>query len=171
MQESGMILDISHFTDEALWEAFDIWEGPIMASHCVCRSLVQGQRHLTDEMIQELIRRGGIIGLVFCQYFIEPEINWQKLPRREAFTPKRTMRDLVPHVEHIGNLAGGSLENIAIGSDLDGGFGKELAPLDLDTVADLVKFGQVLEDCGYSNDEADGILSGNAVRFFRESWD
>lgn len=170
MREAGMILDITHMADQAVWESFEIWDGPLLASHCMCRALTQGQRHLTDDMIRELVRRGGIIGLVFCHYFFDPEVVWETPPDKKTYVAKYGMEGLLPHVEHMGNLAGGSLKNVAIGTDMDGGFGAELTPTDVDTIADVSNFGSVLREAGYSEEDAEGILNGNALRFFRESW-
>ena len=88
MRDAGMILDITHMADQAVWESFDLWDGPIMASHCTCRSIVPGQRHLHDDMIRELCRRGGIIGLVFCQFMIDPDIDWSKRPSPKTWVSK-----------------------------------------------------------------------------------
>ncbi len=170
MREAGMILDISHMTDQAVWESLEIWDGPVLASHCMCRSLVRGQRHLTDDVIRELIRRGGIIGLVFCHFFFDPAVEWEALPCKKDYVAQYGMEAMIPHVEHIGSLAGGSLENIAIGTDMDGGFGAELTPVDVDTIADVVEFGSVLRKAGYQKMETEGILSGNSLRFLRNAW-
>ena len=80
------------------------------------------------------------------------------------------MDGLVPHVEHIAELAGGSLDNIAIGTDMDGGFGAELTPTDVDTIADLQGFAPVLREAGVSEEDVAGILHGNALRFLRGAW-
>ena len=170
MRDAGMILDITHMADEAVWESFDVWDGPIMASHCTCRALVRGQRHLTDDMIRELIRRDGVIGLVFCQNFIDPAVVWEKLRHGKSSAGNFGMDGLVPHVEHIANLAGGSLDNIAIGTDMDGGFGAELTPIDVETIADLQGFPAVLRQAGVSEQGIDAILHGNVLRFFRKAW-
>ena len=172
MREVGMVLDITHMADKAVWESFKEWDGPVMASHCTCRSLVPGQRHLHDDMIKELIRRGGVIGLVFCQNFIDPDIPWENrhLLNHKGREPKYGMDALIPHVEHIGNLAGGSIANISIGTDMDGGFGAELTPADVSTIADVGSFASVLCSAGYTEEDAKAILHGNAIRFFRESW-
>ena len=170
MRDVGMILDITHMADQAVKESFDLWDGPIMASHCTCRSLVQGQRHLDDWMIKELIARGGIIGMVFCQFFIDPEVVWEDLSLRKNWVPKYGMDGLIPHIEHIADLAGGSFANIAIGTDMDGGFGAEATPTDVDTIADLQGFGPVLKNGGLSDNDVNGILHGNALDFFRRAW-
>lgn len=170
MRDVGMILDITHMADQAVKESFDLWDGPIMASHCTCRAIVNGQRHLDDWMIKELIARGGIIGMVFCQFFIDPAIVWENLPSRREWTSKFGMEGLIPHIEHIAELAGGSTENLAIGTDMDGGFGAEMTPTDVDTIADLQGFPSVLSNAGFPDCEIHGILHGNALRFFRRAW-
>lgn len=170
MRQAGMILDITHMADQAVKESLDLWDGPIMASHCTCRAIVQGQRHLEDWMIKEIIARDGIIGMVFFQFFIDPDVVWEQMPSRRDWTPKYGMEGLIPHVEHIANLAGGSTRNVAIGTDMDGGFGAEATPTDVDTIADLQGFGPVLKNAGCTDADVNGILHGNALRFFRQVW-
>ncbi len=170
MRETGIILDITHMADQAVWESLEIWDGPIIASHCVSRSVVPGQRHLTDDMIREVVAREGVIGLVFCQHFIDPDVPWEERPPRSDYVGRYGMDGLLPHVEQIGNLAGGSLKNIAIGTDMDGGFGAELTPTDVDTIADLPAFGKVLKKAGYSEEDVRGIFSENVLDFFRRNW-
>ena len=170
MREVGMVLDITHMADQAVWESFDLWDGPVMASHCVSRSIVPGQRHLTDDMISELVRRGGIIGLVFCQHFMNPEFEWSEEMLQVPQEAKYGMEGLLPHIEKISELAGGSLGNVAIGTDMDGGFGAELTPKGIDTIADLQDFSSVLRDTGIAHRDIDGILHENALQFFRQAW-
>ncbi|MDP6468804.1 MAG: membrane dipeptidase [Pirellulaceae bacterium] len=170
LQEAGMILDITHMADQAVRESFDLWDGPIMASHCTCRSIVRGQRHLDDWMIHELIRRDGVIGLVFCQFFIDPGVVWENRPSRETWVSKYGMEGLLPHIEHIADLAGGSTANISIGTDMDGGFGAEVTPTDVNTIADLQEFAPLLHDAGYSDADVNGILHGNALRLLAKAW-
>lgn len=171
MREAGMILDITHMADQAVWESFDLWDGPVMASHCNCRSIVRGQRHLHDDMIRELVRRDGIIGLIFCQHMIDPDVQWNDRLDFSEFTPKLGMEGLLPHIDNMVNLAGGSTRNIAIGTDLDGGFGAELAPTDVDTIADVQNLAPILREAGHTDEDVRGILHGNALRFFRKAWE
>jgi membrane dipeptidase len=170
LRQAGMVMDITHMADQAVFETFDLWDGLTMASHCACRALIQGQRHLTDDMIRELIRRDGIIGLVFCQSFIDPQIVWDQRPDHNNPVKRCGMDALLPHIEHIADLAGGKLINIAIGTDMDGGFGAELTPRGVDTIADLQGFARVLADAGYSEADVNGVLHGNALRFLRRAW-
>lgn len=121
-------------------------------------------------MIREVIRRDGIIRLVFCQFFIDPDVVWENLPPPKSWESKYGMDGLIPHIENIANLAGGSLNNIAIGTDMDGGFGAELTPTDVDTIADLQSFSAVLRKAGIHEEDINGILHGNALRFFRRAW-
>lgn len=121
-------------------------------------------------MIQEIISRDGIIGLVFSQSFIDPDIEWEEQPDFRIWKSKYDMRGLIPHIEHIADMAGGSTKNIAIGTDMDGGFGAEATPTDVDTIADLQGFGPVLEEAGFSSDDITGILHGNALQLFRKTW-
>ena len=96
--------------------------------------------------------------------------EWERARFGGAYNARYGMDGLVPHIEHIAELAGGSLDNIAIGTDMDGGFGAELTPTDVDTIADLQGFAPVLRDAGVSKEDVDGILHGNALRFFRQAW-
>ena len=170
MRAAGRILDITHMADQAVWESLDLWDGPVMASHCVSRSVVPGQRHLADDMVAELARRGGIIGLVFCQNFIDPDIAWKEDLWNERRPARYGMEGLVPHIERLAELAGGALANVAIGTDMDGGLGAELTPTGVDTIADLQGFPAVLAEAGVASADIEGILHGNALRFFRTAW-
>ena len=80
------------------------------------------------------------------------------------------MDGLIPHIENIADLAGGSLANIAIGTDMDGGFGAEVTPTDVDTIADLQKFLDILDRRGYSKEDIGKIANGNLLGFFRTAW-
>ncbi|MDP6051731.1 MAG: membrane dipeptidase, partial [Candidatus Latescibacteria bacterium] len=73
------------------------------------------------------------------------------------------------HMDHICQLAGNA-RHAAIGSDLDGGFGGEQSPHDLDTIADEHKFVDLLADRGYSDDNVTAILHGNWLRLLRQAW-
>ncbi|MEX2175410.1 MAG: membrane dipeptidase [Pirellulaceae bacterium] len=165
MQRLGIVLDVTHLTDEAFWEALDLYAGPVWASHNNCRALVPHQRQFSDEQIKELIRRDAIIGGAFDAWMMVP--GWV----RGKTTPLDTgvkIETVVDHMDHICQLAG-TARHCAIGSDLDGGYGTEQTPLDLDSIADLQRLTGILARRGYSPADIEGIMHGNWIRKFSES--
>ena len=168
LREVGMILDLTHAADLTFWQLLDYWDGPVHASHCMCRALVPGQRHLSDEMITALTDRGGVIGMVFAEAMLNPNWDFDNISSHNP-TAKRTMAAAVDHIDHICQLTG-NCDHVAIGSDLDGGFGRELSPVDYDTIVDLQKFLHILERRGYSSENITRIAHGNLLRFFHTAW-
>jgi membrane dipeptidase len=163
MDSLHMILDITHLTDRGFKEAMDIYKGPVWASHHNCRSLVNNQRQLTDDQIRILIDRGSVIGGVLDAWMLA--YGWI----RGVSVPKTmgaSLDRLIDHYDHICQIAGNA-NHIAIGSDLDGAFGTEQSPFDLDTIADLQKLPTLLENRGYSESDIKNILHGNWLRFLR----
>lgn len=160
MRRLGIILDVTHLTDEAFWEALDIYDGPVWASHNNCRELVPHQRQFNDDQIKELIRRDAVIGAAFDAWMMVP--GWV----RGQSTPQGTgckIETSVDHIDHICQLAGTS-RHCAIGSDLDGGYGTEQTPMDLDSIADLQSLTTILARRGYSESDIAGIMHGNWIR-------
>ncbi|MDE2812232.1 MAG: membrane dipeptidase [Gemmatimonadota bacterium] len=166
---TNIALDLTHASDLVFWQLLDYWSGPVHASHCNCRALIPGQRHLSDEMIQAIAERGGVIGAVFAEFMLNPEINFDD-PATYPQTARRSMSAVVDHIDHICQLVG-NCDHVAIGSDLDGGFGREMAPIDYDTIADLQRFLDILDRRGYSTDDIAAIAHGNLSRFFRQAWE
>jgi membrane dipeptidase len=166
MERVGMILDATHLSDQCFFEALEIYGGPVLASHHNCRALVPNPRQLSDEQIKCLIDRGGVIGTALDAWMMVP--GWM----RGQTTPEAagaTLEKMVDHIDHVCQLAGNARHS-AIGTDLDGGFGREQSPMDLDTIADLQRLPQLLEKRGYKAADIEGIMHGNWVRFFREAW-
>lgn len=164
MDRVGMVLDVTHLADQSFWDAMEIYQGPCIASHHNCRTLVPADRQLTDDQIRELIRRGSVIGAAFDNWMIRP--GWV-IGVSDPATVQMT--HIVDHIDHICQLAGNA-RHCGIGSDLDGGFGKEQSPSDLDTIADLGKMGDLLSRRGYSSDDVERILWRNFVEFFQRAW-
>jgi len=79
------------------------------------------------------------------------------------------MAKVVDQIDHICQLAG-NYRHVAIGTDLDGGYGREQTPCDLDTIADLQKLSPLLAERGYSSEDIAAILHGNWGRFLHEIW-
>ena len=168
LAETDIALDLTHAADLTFWQLLDYWQGPVHASHCMCRALVPGQRHLSDDMIKALVERGAVIGIVFAEYMLNPEIDFDDSSTYTR-TARRSMSAAIDHVDHICQLAG-NCHHVAVGSDLDGGFGRELSPTDLNTIADLQRFLDLLARRGYSKMDIDAIAHGNLLRFFRQTW-
>lgn len=166
MEELGIILDATHLCDLAFWDALDHFQGPVWASHNNCRALVDHNRQFSDEMIKALIARGAVIGGVFDAWMLSP--GWI----RGESTPKErnvTLATLLDHLDHICQLAGNA-NHIGIGSDLDGAFGKEQCPSDLETIADLQKIPDLLRARGYSEEDIQKVMHGNWLRFLKKAW-
>jgi membrane dipeptidase len=166
MARVGMILDVTHLSDQCFDEALDIYDGPVLASHHNCRALVPDQRQLTDEQIKRLIGRGAVIGAAMDDWMLVP--NWVRGKTRPEETGV-SLSTVVDHIDHVCQLAGNA-RHAALGTDLDGGFGREQSPCDLDTIADLQKLPELLRGRGYSETDVAGVLHGNWVRFFRTAW-
>jgi membrane dipeptidase len=159
----GMILDVTHLSDTSFFEALEIYEGPMLASHHNCRALIPGDRQLSDEQIRLLIQRKAIVGLVFDAWMLYP--GWK---RGETKPDVLGIEAAADHADHICQIAGNA-SHCAIGTDLDGGFGNEQTPRDVDTIADIHKLETIFEKRGYKSPDIDGIFFGNALRFFGEA--
>src|SRR5262249_1188507 len=164
MEEVGMILDVTHLSDESFDEALDLYGGPVLASHHNRRSLVPDQRQLTDDQIQRLIARGAVIGAALDAWMLYP--NWI---RGQTQPEVVGLEAVIDHIDHVCQLAGNA-HHAALGSDLDGGFGTEQTPRDLDTIGDLQRVPDLLRQRGYSSTDIQNICYGNWLRFFREAW-
>jgi len=166
MDSLHMILDVTHLTDQGFKEALNVYQGPIWASHHNCRALVKNQRQLTNDQIRILIERGAVIGGVLDAWMLtEGWIRGVSLPKAMGANLNR----LIDHYDHICQLAGNA-DHIAIGSDLDGAFGTEQSPYDLDTIADLQKLPELLSLRGYADTDIQKIMHGNWLRFLRTAW-
>ena len=166
MGRLGLILDATHLCDAAFWEALEIFQGPVWASHNNCRTLVDHNRQFSDEMIKALVDRGAVIGGALDAWMMVP--GWV----RGKSTPQALNCDLevmLDHLDHICQIAGNA-DHIGIGSDLDGAFGREQAPHDLETIADLGRVPSLLAKRGYSAADIEKVMHGNWLRFLRTAW-
>lgn len=163
MQELGMALDVTHLTDEGFVEALDLFDGTVWASHSNCRSIIPGQRQLSDEQIRTLVERDAVIGLAFDAWMLYPDwIKGKTTPQESGVV----LETAVEHIDHVCQIAGSSRHS-GIGSDLDGGFGTEQTPQDVNTIADLQRIAGLLEKRGYSQEDIEGIMHGNWLRIVR----
>jgi len=166
MERLNIILDATHLCDDVFWDAMDIFNGPVWASHNNCRALVNHNRQFSDDMIKTLIQRGAVIGGAMDAWMMVP--GWQ----RGASTPEgmgANLDKVLDHLDHICQLAGNTL-HVGLGTDLDGAFGKEQCPYDLETIADLQTIPALLQKRGYTTQDVENIMHGNWLRLLQKAW-
>jgi membrane dipeptidase len=166
MEELNIILDATHLCDDAFFQAMENFNGAVWASHNNCRSLVNHNRQFSDLQLKILISRGAIIGAPMDAWMMVP--GWKK----GESTPENmdcNLEKLVDHLDHICQLAGNTA-HVCMGTDLDGAFGKEQCPYDIDTIADLQKLIPILSNRGYTDSDIENIMHKNFLRFLRAAW-
>ena len=159
-EELGIALDVTHLCDESMAEALDLFSGPVLASHHNCRALVPGDRQLSDVQIEQLITRNAVIGTAFDAWMLYPD--WVRGETDRSVVHLATAAD---HIDHVCQIAG-SAKHVALGTDLDGGFGYNQTPVGLDRYADLQVFADILRSRGYSEYDINLVFHGNWLRFF-----
>lgn len=156
----GVIHDASHLAEESFWQLLDLSAGPVIASHSNCRAFVPTDRQLSDDMIRAVVRRGGVVGINFYDKF---------LLRPEVYKTRRaTLADVVEHVKRTCDLAGDAA-HVGIGTDMDGGLGREQIPHEVATSADLPKLADALSAGGFADADVRGIMGENWLAFFRRA--
>lgn len=166
IEELGLILDATHLCDQSFWETMKVYNGPVWASHNNCRKFVDHNRQFADEQILELIQRKSVIGIALDAWMMVP--NWQ----RGISTPKEmgvTLDQMINNIDHICQLAGNA-NHVGIGTDLDGAFGTEQCPSDLNTIADLQTVPEKLRLKGYSEEDIENIMHQNFIDFLLRTW-
>ena len=177
MRELGFILDVSHLAEQSFWDTIDVGPGRTIASHSNARALVpggaiiDGARQLSDDMIRAIGDLDGVIGLNLFNGFLTPE--WDAaiagrmlaglvFPYDSQIENTVTLDVVGAHAEHIAALIG--WHRVGIGSDLDGGLGRDETPVELETAADLGRVGDVAPP-----EARAGVLGGNWLRLLREA--
>jgi membrane dipeptidase len=160
LDEAGMIHDLSHLSDPAAFELLDLVGGPVMASHSNCRAIVPGQRQLPDELIRAIAKRGGMIGINFFDRFL--------LPPADQGARRATLADVIRHIRHMCDLLGDA-RHIGLGTDMDGGLGRDDIPEEIKTSADLPKVADALSHGGFGDEDVAGILAENWLGFLQRS--
>jgi membrane dipeptidase len=160
MADFNFILDLSHMDEKASLEALDTYRGPIVSTHGNCRALLPGDtsnRHLSDRVIEGIIERDGVAGVVAYNPYLKVDWTVGKNSREEV--PLRFVAD---HIDHICQIAGDAL-HAGIGCDFDGGFGLQSVPPEIDTIADMQNLVSLLQTRGYSEIDIANILGGNWI--------
>jgi len=148
MNEYGMIVDISHISDQGFWDVIDVTNAPIIGSHNACRALCEHPRNLTDDQIRAVADNGGVIGVTYVPSFMDADES------------KHTMERLLDHFDHIAQVGG--TDCIGLGSDFDGGG---------DVVKDATVVPQITEGLlqrGWKEDDLRKMLGLNHLRVFRQ---
>lgn len=191
MNNIGMMIDISHVSDDAFWQAVELSKAPVIASHSSLRLYTPGfERNMSDDMIKALGENGGVIMINFGSTFVTQAANRyrdmlkqqieqvkekygaesddakQRIAELEADNPFpfATLEQVLDHIDHVVKLIG--IEHVGIGSDYDG-VGDSL-PVGLKDVSTYPNLVQGLLDRGYSEADIKKILNENLLRVWRE---
>jgi membrane dipeptidase len=132
----------------------------VIASHSNCRAIVPTDRQLSDEMIKALVARNGVMGVNFYDEFLMPPDQYRKR--------RCTVQDLLDHMKRICDLAG-SAAHLGLGTDMDGGLGREQIPREFSTIADLPRLADALCTARFSDADVAGIMGLNWLNFFRQA--
>lgn len=191
MNNIGIMLDISHVSDDAFYQVVELTKVPVIASHSSLRRFTPGfERNMNDDMIKKLGENGGVIMINFGSSFVSKEAgqwrtgltnarkalikeegedspkleNFEAKYRKEVPYPYSTLDEVLDHIDHVVELIG--VEHVGIGSDYDG-VGDSL-PIGLKDVASFPNLVQGLLDRDYSREDIERILSGNLLRVWQE---
>lgn len=167
MDNLNIILDTTHLTDKGFFEAVEIYKGTIWASHQNCRAVVAGERQFNDDQIKVIIERGGVLGGALDAWMLHPNYQLGGVENSKALGIN--MEKLVDHFDHICQLAGNA-NHIAFGTDLDGLFGIEQTPYDLDTIADIAQYEIILTKRGYNQEDIEKIFYKNWLNLLQKTW-
>ncbi len=165
MAEMGFTLDLSHMDEEAVMQALGHYPGRIIATHANAKALIKdtaSNRFLSDRVLQGLLERNGIIGIVPYNRFL----NWDWKPGKPR--DMVSLDDVIAHIDYVCQMAGDAL-HVGIGSDADGGFGLQSVPAGMDSIADLQKLVPLLEGKGYSEEDIKAVLAGNWIGLLEDS--
>jgi membrane dipeptidase len=162
MDALGIVHDASHLSDRALADLLELTDAPVIASHSNSRSLLDGvsQRHLTDDAIREIGRRGGVIGLNLVRNFIRTGLD------RADPNDRPSVDEAVAHVEHVCEVQG-HRRGVGLGSDLDGGISAHDLPAGIDRPRNFERLAEALLRRGWDEGGVHAFAWGNWARFWR----
>ncbi len=171
----GVLVDVSHVSDETFWDVLEVSEAPVVASHSSCRDLSNHPRNMNDEMIRGLAKQGGVIQITFVDQFLDVEHH----AAREASIEKassggeaETDREPIPpvnweriveHIDHAVQVAG--VDHVGLGSDFDGAD----MPRGMEDVSFLPKITRELLKRGYDESQIRRILGENTLRILHQA--
>jgi len=165
MNHLGMIVDVSHVSDETFWDVIGVAKAPVIASHSNARALAEHVRNLNDDMLRAVAETNGVVMVNFSGLYLDPRktAEWKVFLGWHWFThikqPETPLALLIDHIDHIVQVAG--VNHVGLGSDFDGGAS---FPQDLKDVSDYPNITVELMRRGYSDKDIRKILGGNALR-------
>ncbi len=161
----GLALDLAHMNERSALQAIDRYEGPLAATHANCRELLRRsgeERHLSDQTIQRLAEREGVVGISPFARWLRP--GWSKTDDRG----QTTLAHLVAHIDHVCQITGDA-RHVGLGTDFDGGWGWPDVPQELNTIGDLPLLAGRLAEAGYSPEDITAVLGGNWIEFLERA--
>lgn len=165
MQDMGMIVDVSHLSDDGFWDVWKLARKPFVASHSNAREICRSTRNMTDEMIRALAEKGGVMGLNYCIPFVSEQF-WRAKDVSPNMLPFRGTDDylmmLAQHAKHIENVGG--IECLGLGSDFDGIKTHEALP----HAGEMERLRDTMKKAGFTESRLDKIWYENVLRVYRE---
>lgn len=196
MNRLGMMIDLAHASDQAFYDTIDASRAPVLNTHACCRAVAEHPRNLTDDMLRALGENGGVLGVAYYAGMLDDEFIAAMPALSEFNTRKDTAREelandqealsarlweiereavdsigrpplakLVDHIEHAAEVAG--IDHVGLGSDFDS-VGLRL-PEGLDHIGQTPNLVAALEERGFSDEDVNKVMGGNALRVFREA--
>ena len=160
MNRLGMLIDVSHISDEAFYDVLKYSTQPVVATHSCCRALAGHPRNMTDDMIRALAAKGGVIQINFYPLFLD-----DTFPEAEMFTaPRPSYKRIADHIDHVVDLVG--IDHVGLGSDFDG---IDVTPEGLENASMMPVLFDELRSRGYSEDDLEKIASRNFFNVFSSS--
>ena len=162
MNRIGMIIDVSHISDEAFYQVIELSKTPVVATHSGCRHFTPGwERNMSDEMIRLLAEHGGLIQINFGSIFVNAEVNRRFVGNTAGGQPqaKATVADVVANIDHVVQLVG--IDHVGLGSDFDGVSRLPEGLKDVSCYPNLI--GALLE-AGYREADIRKLCGGNFLR-------
>lgn len=193
MNRLGMMIDVSHITDDAFYQVIELSKAPVIASHSSCRFFTPGwERNMSDEMIKALAKKGGVIQIAFVSNFVSQEIRDKEAKNRNAIAEYlkannipvndtraseyssrywkenpvgyADVKDVVKHIDHVVKLVG--IDYVGLGSDFDGA--GDSFPHGLKDVSYFPNLIYELLKAGYNKEDIRKICGGNLLRVWSE---